>query len=84
MSIRSRNVLKAWFENGDFPTGTQFADWIDSFFHKSEDVAAVLAWTTVPASSSAAGTAGQISYDADYFYLCVATNSWKRVPIADW
>lgn len=84
MAIRSRNVLKAWFENGDFPTGDQFSHWIDSFFHKSEDVASVLAWAAVPASSGAAGTAGQIAYDADYFYICVATNVWKRVPIADW
>jgi hypothetical protein len=84
MAIRSRNVLKAWFETTDVPTEQQFADWIDSFFHKSEDVTAVLAWVAAPSSSGAAGTAGQIAYDADYFYVCVATNSWKRVPISDW
>lgn len=84
MAIRSRNVLKAWFETTDVPTEQQFSDWIDSFFHKSEDVNSVLAWVAAPATSSATGTAGQIAYDADYFYVCVATNSWKRVPISDW
>lgn len=82
--IRSRNVLKASFETGDFPTEQQCADLIDSFFHKSEDVNSVLAWVPAPASSSAAGTAGQIAYDADYFYVCVATNTWRRTPISDW
>ena len=84
MAIRSRNVLKAWFEDGDFPTGTQFSDFFDSFFHKSEDASAVIAWIAAPASASATGTAGQIAYDADYIYVCVATNSWKRIPLADW
>lgn len=37
-----------------------------------------------PASSGAAGTAGQIAYDSDYLYVCVAANTWRRVPISDW
>jgi len=31
-----------------------------------------------PASSSAAGTAGQICYDRTYLYLAVALNTWVR------
>lgn len=27
------------------------------------------------------GTAGQISYDTNYIYICVATNTWKRSPL---
>lgn len=27
---------------------------------------------------------GDTSYDANYFYICVATNTWKRVAIAAW
>lgn len=34
-----------------------------------------------PASSGAAGTAGQVLYDADYVYVCVAANTWKRVAL---
>ena len=37
-----------------------------------------------PASASAAGTAGQIVWDASYIYVCTATNTWKRVAIATW
>lgn len=31
-----------------------------------------------PASSSAACVAGQMVWDANYLYVCVSTNSWKR------
>lgn len=37
-----------------------------------------------PDSATAAGTAGDIRYDADYIYICTATNTWKRVAIATW
>jgi hypothetical protein len=39
---------------------------------------------TTPASASAAGTAGMITADANYVYVCTATNTWKRVAIATW
>lgn len=37
-----------------------------------------------PASASATGVQGQIAWDADYVYICTATNTWKRVAIATW
>ena len=37
-----------------------------------------------PASASAAGTAGMICWDSDYIYVCVDTNTWKRVAISTW
>ena len=39
---------------------------------------------TVPVSASATGTAGMISWDASYIYICTAANTWKRVAIATW
>jgi hypothetical protein len=39
---------------------------------------------TAPASATATGTAGDIRYDADYIYICTATNTWKRSAIATW
>ena len=35
--IRLRSKLKEWFSAGKRPTGEQFADLIDSFYHKTED-----------------------------------------------
>jgi hypothetical protein len=37
-----------------------------------------------PSSSSDAGKAGEWCWDTQYFYVCVATNSWARVPILTW
>jgi hypothetical protein len=37
-----------------------------------------------PATAGAAGNAGDICWDADYIYVCVAANTWKRVAIATW
>lgn len=37
-----------------------------------------------PASATATGTTGQICWDADYVYVCVATNTWKRSAISTW
>ena len=39
---------------------------------------------TAPASASATGTAGDIRYDADYIYVCTATDTWKRAALATW
>ena len=37
-----------------------------------------------PASAAATGDAGMICWDANYIYVCTATNTWKRVAIATW
>lgn len=37
-----------------------------------------------PASASDTGTQGQIAWDANYMYVCTATDTWKRVALATW
>lgn len=37
-----------------------------------------------PSAANDTGTAGQICYDASYIYMCVATDTWKRVAISTW
>jgi hypothetical protein len=32
-------------------------------------------------ASTATGTAGQTSFDSNYFYVCIATNTWRRVAL---
>ena len=36
----------------------------------------------VPASASAPGTPGLIAFDADYLYVCVDTDTWKRAALS--
>ena len=42
------------------------------------------ALNTAPASATATGTLGEIRYDANYMYVCVATNTWKRSALTTW
>ena len=42
------------------------------------------ALSTAPTSATATGTTGEIRIDANYIYICTATNTWKRVAIATW
>ena len=43
----------------------------------------LLSNVTVPLAATT-GNVGQISWDGDYLYICVATNQWKRTPILPW
>jgi len=40
--------------------------------------------TQTPSSATDTGTAGNISWDASFLYVCTAANTWKRVAIATW
>lgn len=44
----------------------------------------IVSTTSTPASAAAAGTTGTIAWDSSFIYVCVATNTWKRVGIATW
>jgi hypothetical protein len=41
-----------------------------------------LGTTRTPASSTATGNQGEICWDSSYIYVCVATNSWKRIALS--
>ena len=43
-----------------------------------------VATAKTPASAAAAGTAGEVCWDASYIYVCTATDTWKRAAIATW
>lgn len=37
-----------------------------------------------PASATSTGTIGEITYDENYVYVCIATNTWKRSALSSW
>jgi hypothetical protein len=41
-------------------------------------------YASVPASATAAGTAGQVAYDSSFLYFCIATDTWRRIALATW
>lgn len=41
----------------------------------------IVSLSSPPASSTATGIKGTITYNNDYLYICIATNTWKRVAL---
>lgn len=39
---------------------------------------------STPATSSSEGELGEIRFDSNYIYVCVASKTWKRVAISSW
>lgn len=37
-----------------------------------------------PLSATDTGTKGQIAWDAEYVYVCISTNTWKRSALSTW
>lgn len=48
------------------------------------DVFRLSALNTGPSSASDTGSTGSIGIDANYFYMCVGTNTWKRAALSTW
>jgi hypothetical protein len=43
-----------------------------------------LGTSRTPASSTATGNTGEICWDASYLYVCVSTNTWRRILHSTW
>jgi len=43
-----------------------------------------LAGSVTPASATATGTTGDIQWDANFIYVAVGTNTWKRAALTTW
>lgn len=77
ISVATGGSRSARFYAGGMDTSSMFADTVTV-------VNNLYAPTTAPASSSASGVAGSVRVDANYIYVCTATNTWKRVAISTW
>lgn len=69
-------------QNVNIPTGTVYK--INNVALAAADVGAASAYVTAPVAYNSTGTAGQVAWDGDYVYRCVATDSWRRAPMAKW
>ena len=69
VSIRYNNSTKWETTN----TGTKTTGQMD-----------LAALNSAPSSASDTGVTGEIRFTADYIYVCVGTNTWKRAALATW
>lgn len=56
-------------------------DTIDVRYIASGQSGGLTLGAAAPATSTSAGSEGQVSYDSNYVYICVATNTWIRANI---
>ena len=57
-------------------------DWYSQSVFSGDSI--TIETTKTPATASATGTTGQIAWDANYIYVCIATDTWKRSAISSW
>ncbi len=50
----------------------------------ADAIDAIASKTPPPATATSPGLAGEIAFDASFFYVCIATDTWRRVGIATW
>lgn len=78
----SENGIMRWDETDGHPIVSKDGVWTEVAL--VVDDAIRLQNPKTPASASATGVQGQIAWDANYIYVCTATDTWKRVAIATW
>lgn len=82
LSDDTLNVDDAFLVNdaSDTTTGTITAGGFTTTGTATTDVLVV--GSNVPAASNSTGTAGTITYDGTYIYVCISTNTWRRVTLS--
>ena len=80
----SASVGDLWWESDTGRLKIRYQDtdstqWVDTNPPLSPSLS-----SNAPATASSTGTAGDIRYDSNYVYICVATDTWKRAALATW
>lgn len=51
---------------------------------KQSDISNRVIKAAVPEAANSSGGIGDVSWDTDYFYVCVAPSTWKRIALSTW
>ena len=69
------------YSGGEFKYGSQLKDYTGNIGANNITMTGILKAPQTTKASNATGTPGQICWDANYIYVCTATNTWKRSPL---
>jgi hypothetical protein len=69
----SENGMILWDEAAGYPVVSLDGNW-----------RRVGVYVAAPAAATSAGKAGHLATDANYIYVCTATDTWKRVAVSTW
>jgi hypothetical protein len=77
-------ILQKWNYDGSVGIGTMSPNISDGVgLHVTGKIIRIETSKT-PASATATGNTGEICWDANYVYVCVAPNTWKRAALTSW
>jgi hypothetical protein len=48
------------------------------------NVGSIITRASIPSTPTSTGVVGQIAADSSFFYICTATNTWRRVALTTW
>jgi hypothetical protein len=65
-------------------TATNIANWNTAYNWGNHATSGYLKSRSVPLTTTSSGTAGEVAYDSNYFYICVSANNWKRAALSTW
>jgi len=71
------------FNGGDFDN-VELDNFDNSEYLLSGNIIDYPTIVSAPSTSVSPGETGQIAYDNDYVYICIATNTWKRSALSSW
>jgi hypothetical protein len=84
-TILWNNATDAWDFNQNINLSSGFAFKINGNPITPGDIGAMPTWVTAPATKTSTGTMGTVAEDDNFFYVCTATNVWRRSPlVANW
>lgn len=69
------------YVGGAFVYGPALKDYAGNIGANNVTITGILKAPQTTKASTATGTTGQICWDANYIYVCTATNTWKRSPL---
>ena len=69
------------YTGGAFVYGPALKDYAGNIGANNVTITGILKAPQTTKASTATGTTGQICWDANYIYVCTATNTWKRSPL---
>jgi hypothetical protein len=84
--LANANTQIASLNLANLTTGRTYAlpDKAGTFAMTSDIPTGAFASSPAPANATATGALGEIRYDANFIYVCVATNTWRRSALTAW
>ena len=79
--IRSNKAKHVRTDTGSFNNQLSTSD---TTVQKALDTLDDRVTSSAPSSPSSTGNEGTIAYDSSYLYICIGSNSWKRVELSTW